>query len=119
MSRRLTALLVPAVLAATLVVPGAAVSKRASSRSVGVVDYAFTPARMTVRPGTKIVWRWSAANSAPHDVKLTRAPRGVRRFRSPTATSGITYARTLTAKGTYRLLCTLHAGVMRQTIVVK
>ncbi|MDO8212913.1 cupredoxin domain-containing protein [Conexibacter sp. CPCC 206217] len=120
MSRRLTVLLVPVVLlAAIFALPAQGAKKRAPVKTVGVVDYAYTPARLTVRPGTRIVWKWDAANSAPHDVKLTAAPRGVRRFLSPTATASFTFARTLTAKGTYRLLCTFHATVMRQTIVVK
>lgn len=102
---------------AAFVVP--AQGAKPKSRTVAVVDYAFTPARLTVRPGTKIVWKWSSANSAPHDVKLTKGPRGVRRFTSPVATAGVTYARTLTVKGTYRFVCTYHVNVMRQTIVVK
>jgi plastocyanin len=119
MTRRLAVLLVPAVLAAALAVPGVAVSRKLPSKTVGVVDFALTPARLTVRPGTRIVWKWSAANGAPHDVELVSAPRGVRRFTSPTGTTGLVYARSLTKKGTYRLLCRYHASVMRQTIVVK
>lgn len=120
MSRRLIVLLAAAVaLAAVVVVPAQGAKKKAPSKTVGVVDYAFTPAKLTVRPGTKIVWKWDAANSAPHDVKLGNAPKGVKKFTSPVATAGITYTRTLTVKGTYRLLCTYHANVMRQTIVVK
>lgn len=120
MSRRLTVLLVPVLLlAAVFALPAQGAKKKGPVKTVGVVDYAFTPARQTVRPGTKIVWKWDSANSAPHDVKLTNAPKGVRKFISPTATAGVTYARTLTVKGTYRLLCTYHATVMRETIVVK
>lgn len=121
MIRRLSVLLlVPVLLAAAVfVVPAQGAKKKAPSKTVGVVDYSFTPARLTVRPGTKIVWKWSSANSAPHDVKLTSGPKGVKRFTSPVATADITYTRTLSVKGTYRLLCTYHANVMRQTIVVK
>lgn len=119
MTRRLSALLLVPVLVAAAVFVVPAQGAKPKSKTVGVVDYSFTPARLTVRPGTKIVWKWSAANSAPHDVQLTKGPKGVKRFTSPVATAGITYARTLTAKGTYRLLCTYHATVMRQTIVVK
>lgn len=118
--RRSAVLLVPVLLAAAVfVVPAQGAKKKAPSKTVGVVDYSFTPAKMTVRPGTKIVWKWSSSNSQPHDVALTKGPKGVKRFTSPVATAGISYARTLTKKGTYRLLCTYHANVMRQTIVVK
>lgn len=120
MSRRLTVLLVPVLLlAAVFALPAQGAGKKGATKTVGVIDYAYTPARLTVRPGTKIVWKWDSANSAPHDVKLRSGPRGVKKFTSPTATAGITYARTLRVKGTYRLFCTYHATVMRQTIVVK
>lgn len=123
MSRRLLSVLaapaLAASLAAALVVPAQGAKSKPKSKTVGVIDYSFTPAKLTVRPGTKIVWKWSSANSAPHDVQLTKGPKGVKRFTSPVATAGITYTRTLRVKGTYRLLCTYHATVMRQTIVVK
>jgi plastocyanin len=119
MSRRLAVLLVPVVLLAAVFAMPAAGAKRGPVKRVGVVDYAYTPARLTVRPGTKIVWTWDSANSAPHDVKLYKGPKGAKRFTSPTATAGFTFARTLSVKGTYRLLCTYHATVMRETIVVK
>lgn len=120
MSRRLTVLFVPLLLlAAIFALPAQGAARKGATKTVGVVDYAFTPAKLTVRPGTKIVWKWDSANSAPHDVKLRSAPKGVKKFTSPVATAGITYARTLTVKGTYRLLCTYHANVMKQTIVVK
>jgi plastocyanin len=119
MIRRLTVLLVPVVLLAAAFALPAQGAGKVARKTVGVIDYAYTPARMTVRPGTKIVWKWDSANSAPHDVKLRAGPRGVKKFTSPTATAGITYARTLRVKGTYRLFCTFHAAVMRQTIVVK
>lgn len=117
MSRRLTILLVPVLLlAAVFALPAQGAKQKA--KTVGVIDYAFTPARLTVRPGTKIVWKWDAANSAPHDVKLKSAPKGVKKFTSPTATAGITFTRTLTRRGTYRLVCTYHVN-MKQVIVVK
>ncbi len=118
MSRRLTILLVPVLLlAAVFALPAQGAKQQA--KTVGVIDYAFTPKRLTVRPGTKIVWKWDAANSAPHDVKLYAAPKGVKKFTSPTATAGITFSKTLSRKGTYKLLCTYHENVMRGVIVVK
>jgi len=119
MHRRLTVLLTAAVALAGLVaVPAQGAKKKAQSKTVGVIDYAFTPAKMTVRPGTKVVWKWDKANSAPHDVKLSKGPKGVKKFTSPTYTAAISWSRTLTKTGTYKLFCTYHAN-MRQTIVVK
>ncbi|HEY4279082.1 MAG TPA: plastocyanin/azurin family copper-binding protein [Conexibacter sp.] len=122
MSRRLAVLLAPlAALAvvAAVVVPAQGAKPKPKSTTVGVVDYAFAPARATVRAGTKVVWKWNVANSAPHDVKLVSAPRGVKKFTSPTYTAGISWARTLRVRGTYRLICTYHQSLMHETIVVK
>lgn len=120
MSSRLIAVPLAAVAAAAIaVVPAQGAKKKAPSKTVNVVDSSFAPAKMTVRPGTKIVWKWSSANSYTHDVKLSGAPKGVKKFTSPPYVASVSYTRVLRVKGTYRLLCTYHATVMRQTIVVK
>lgn len=120
MSRRLIVLLAAVAALAALAVPAAqgAKKRKPPTKTVKVIDNSLLPAKLKVRRGTKIVWKWDVANSNPHDVKLVKAPKGVKKFRSPTGTAGITFARTLKAKGTYRLLCTFHAN-MRQTIVVR
>jgi plastocyanin len=123
MSRRLTVLLsaplATAAVLAAVVVPAQGKKPKARHTTVGVVDYAFTPARNTIRPGTKVTWRWNVANSAPHDVKLVSAPKGVKKFTSPTYTAGISWSRTFRVKGTYRLICTYHRSLMHETIIVK
>lgn len=120
MSRRLIAVPVAAVAAAALVVvPAHGAKKKVPVKTVNVVDSAFAPAKMSVRPGTKIVWKWSSANSYTHDVKLTGAPKGVKKFTSDPYVAGVSYTRTFRVKGTYKLLCTYHAAVMKQTITVK
>lgn len=119
MVRRLTVLFAAVVaLTALATVPAQGAKKKAPSKTVGVIDYAFTPAKLTVRPGTKIVWKWDKANSAPHDVSLKKGPKGVKRFTSPVYTAGISWSRTLTRRGAYSLVCTYHVN-MKQTITVK
>lgn len=104
-----------AALVALLAVPVA----DAKNRFVRVGDDFFGPARVTVKPDTTIVWRWYAGNRHTHDVRLVRAPKRVKRFHSDFATSDFSYRRKLTRRGTYRLLCTIHSGQMKQTIVVR
>jgi plastocyanin len=89
-------------------------------RRVEVADNFYGPPKLTVKVGTKIVWRWTEESADIHDVKLVSAPKGFRRFRSEPATAGFRYAKTLTRPGTYRLVCTLHiADDMRMTIKVR
>jgi plastocyanin len=117
MTRRLIAL---AVLAAATAVPaGAAVAGSTPSKSVEVGDNFFGPTRLTVDKGTRVVFRWPAANYNQHDVSLTSAPRGVTKWHSPLRTASYTYRRTLRAAGTYRIICTLHPTQMRLTVRVR
>jgi plastocyanin len=76
-------------------------------------------AKLSVRSGTTIVWKWGAANQDTHDVVAYKRPRRVKKFRSELATADFSYRKTLRTRGTYRFLCSVHANVMRMTIVVK
>jgi plastocyanin len=79
-----------------------------TTRTVAVEDNFFAPANLTVRAGTTIRWRWPEGGGDVHDVKLTSAPRGVRRFQSDPASSSFTFRRRLTKVGRYRFVCTFH-----------
>jgi plastocyanin len=95
-------------------------ARKPPRKRVDVADNFFGPTKLTVKAGTKIVWRWSEDAANIHDVKLTSHPKGVRRFRSVPASAGYVYAKTLTKPGTYRIVCTLHvADDMRMTIKVR
>lgn len=85
---------------------------------VKVGDDYFTPLKKTVRPGTKVVWKWLATNTNTHDVKLKKGPKGVKRFHSDPAAAEFTYKRTLKVKGKYSIICTFHENMV-QTITVK
>jgi plastocyanin len=116
--RILAPLALVGLLAAAVAVPAQAGSRKPQHKTVGVIDYAFTPAKLKVTPGSKITWRWGDGNSASHDVKLVSAPRGVRRFTSPTFTAGVTFSKQLKTAGTYRFICSYHVN-MRETIIVR
>ena len=87
-------------------------------RTVKIHDNYYLPAKLTVKPRTKIVWRWPSEAGDVHDVKLKSAPKGVKKWQSEPASSGYTYKRTFKKVGTYKIVCTLHEE-MKMTVKVK
>jgi plastocyanin len=104
--------------AAVLAVAPATASTTPKPVSVQVGDDYFAPAKKTVKPGTKIVWKWLLVNGNTHDVKLKKGPRGVKRFHSDPAAADFTYKKTLKVKGKYSIICTFHENMV-QTITVR
>ena len=92
---------------------------KTTKKTVKVEDYFFTPAKMTVKKNTVVVWKWPAGGGDSHDVYMKKGPKGVKRFRSEIFSAGMTYRKKLTKRGTYRIICTLHEDTMKQTIRVK
>jgi plastocyanin len=89
-------------------------------RTVKVLDNYFLPKRATVDANTLVRWTWPSGGGDVHDVKLTSAPKGVRRFQSEAGSTDYVFSRRLTRPGTYRFLCTFHEDDdMRMTIVVR
>jgi plastocyanin len=103
-----------AALLVSLIAVGPAASKR---RVVEVDDNYFVregpPPTVRVRRNDVVVWEWEGRN--PHNVTATRGPV---RFRSATKSSG-RYRKRMTRRGTYRIVCTLHAPGMRMTLRVR
>ncbi len=87
-------------------------------KKVTVGDDYYTPLKTTVKPGTKVVWKWLSTNGNTHDVKLKKGPRGVKKFQSEPAAAYFSYKRTLKVKGKYSIICTFHENMV-QTITVK
>jgi plastocyanin len=116
MSRRLIALAAVGGLAA-----GAAPALAGStpSRTVRVGDNFFSPTRLTVDKGTRLVFRWESGNFNLHDVVLDDGPDGVEIPPSRQRTTDYTVRRTLRRSGTYKFICTLHATQMRLTVRVR
>ena len=86
-------------------------------KTVKIADNYYLPAKLTIKPETKVVWRWPAEAGDVHDVKLKSAPKGVKRFHSEPASAGYSFKRTLEKPGRYRIVCTLHEE-MTMTITV-
>ena len=98
---------------ALLIVAAPALSKR---KSVEVDDNYFVregaPRTVSVKKNDTVVWRWEGSN--PHDVTVKRGPV---KFHSKIKTSG-TYSKKVTRRGTYRIICTIHAPGMRMRLKV-
>jgi plastocyanin len=117
MNRRLVALAAIGAAAAGSAAPALAGST--PSRTVRVGDNFFSPTRLTVDRGTRVVFRWNSDNTALHDVVLDDGPSGVEFAPSQQRRTGYTYRRTLRRAGTYKFICSLHPTQMRLTVRVR
>jgi plastocyanin len=90
---------------------GGASPAAASGTAVTVTlrNVAFNPARVSVRAGQTVLWRW-ADGEVPHNVDFGSATSG-----DPT-TSG-TFRRTFPVPGSFPYRCDIHDG-MKGTVVV-
>lgn len=81
---------------------------------VDVGDLFFSPARLELRPGATLRWRFTGTTL--HNVTLAQGPRG---FSSFDLNGDRTFTQTLRKAGTYRLFCALHPTTMLQTVRVR
>ena len=102
-----------AALALALVVGASA----GTTRTVQVGDDYYGPTKITVTRGTTIRWTWLTDNTDSHDVKLSSAPKGVKKFHSESAATDYTFKRTLKVPGTYKFVCTLHQDMAMRIVV--
>ena len=107
-----------AALAAAACAFPAVASAASASKKIEVGDDYYGPTKVTVSKGTTVKWVWLEDNTNSHDVKLVKAPAGVKRFHSAKAATDYTFSRKLTKPGTYKIVCTLHQD-MTMTIVVR
>lgn len=84
----------------------------ASHYSVQMVNYAFSPASITVSEGDTITW--TNEDSAPHTVTTTSGPQSLN---SPYLSKGQSWSFTFTAPGTYLYYCTVHRDMRAQVVV--
>jgi plastocyanin len=117
--RRLPALLVPAVLAATVVLAGcgggggggggADAAPVTGVTEVAAKDNRFTPAAIQVPAGTEVTWRFEDG-FVPHDVKADGFSSGEPRRKG-------TFAHSFAQPGTYAYHCTVHDGMTGRVVV--
>ena len=106
MNRFLLVLPVTAAAALGVALPAGAVN------TIKLKDDIFVPKATTVAKGSTVTFLWAGKNA--HNVTVKSGPV---KFTSPTKKTG-TYKRKMTRAGTYRIVCTIHAG-MRLTLTVK
>jgi plastocyanin len=121
--RRLGVIAVLALTAAALM---AAVSASAGSKTekVQLSDVGgnfFVPDFVKIRKGDRVKWIAGPEASESHDVKLTTAPKGVKKgkFRSPTLSPGSTFAKRFKKPGKYHFICTFHFPQMQMDVRVR
>jgi plastocyanin len=76
-------------------------------------DFAFTPAVVRVRTGRRVTWTWRDGPYVLHDLRSVGRPR----FRGSAERREGSYTVRFTRAGTYRYLCTLHAGMTGRVVV--
>jgi plastocyanin len=81
-------------------------------KRVTIKNFAFSPASITVKVGTTVIW--TNGDQDPHNV-ISQQSRGP--LRSPTMNKGNTYKYTFTKTGRYAYVCTIHPS-MTGTVVV-
>jgi len=109
-----------AALAGTALLAAAPAGAGSTQRKTAkVADYSISPSRLTVNAGSLVTWRWPYTGGDTHDVKLVRAPRGVKKWQSDLASESFNYRKRLKVPGKYTVICSLHPDDMRQTITVR
>lgn len=82
-----------------------------NGNSITIANFAFAPATLTVKVGTKVTW--TNNDSATHTVTADQGA-----FNSPDLPTGQSYSFTFTKAGTYSYHCAIHSS-MTATIVVQ
>jgi plastocyanin len=96
-----------------------AANKKPKPRTVDVFDNYYAPARLTIKAGTKVTWKWPVDVGDSHDVETRKVPKGARKFASPPYAAGAKWSRTFKKPGRYQLYCSFHETEMTMTITVK
>jgi plastocyanin len=119
--RRLPALLVPVVLAATVVLAGcgggggggggggADTAPVTGVTEVAAKDNRFTPAAIQVPAGTEVTWKFEDG-FVPHDVKADGFSSGEPRRKG-------SFTHSFAQPGTYAYHCTVHDGMTGRVVV--
>ena len=75
-------------------------------------DFAFVPAELTIKAGTKVTW--TNKDSAGHDVKAADGSWG-----SDSLSKDQSFSKVFDVEGTFEYVCTFHPGMQGKIIVTK
>jgi plastocyanin len=121
--RGTTVLAVALIVMALVAVSAAPTMAKTKTKRVSISNFSFTPQTITIKHGTKVVWKNS--DSVPHDVtstsSMSTSATVTGLFASPTLSPGASFSYTFKKKGTYFYECTIHASMasMHGKVVVK
>jgi plastocyanin len=104
------------ILAAAAVAAGAAAlpsGAATTTKTVLVKDDFFSPKKLTISKGTKVKWVWKGKEG--HNVAVANGPSNFRFGKRKTGSKTHTFSK----RGTYSIVCTIHAPDMHMTIKVK
>ena len=88
-------------------------SAGAAEAKVTIDNFSFTPAEISISPGTTVTWE--NRDDIPHTITDAANPRA---FKSSPLDTGDTFTHVFKAPGTYHYFCSLHAH-MQGTVVVR
>jgi plastocyanin len=88
----------------------------ATTHTVTVANYQFTPSSVTAQVGDTIVWYWV---NGDHTTTSTSIPAGATPWDEPISATNTSYSYKLTVAGIYDYHCTPHAPNMAGTITVQ
>jgi plastocyanin len=122
-ARKAAAALTVVALAGAVALPlgGASANSKPKPKTVTLKDSFYSPSTLSIKKGTKVVWKWSNANTQTHNVTLKTAPKGVKKnqFDSNNASSHFTFKTTFDKPGKYFFQCSIHPTTMQANITVK
>jgi plastocyanin len=90
--------------------PATTAASGAGGAPVGIADFAFDPADLSVPAGTEVTW--TNGDGVPHSVVATDGA-----FESETLDAGATFSTTFSTPGTFTYVCGIH-GSMQGTVTV-
>jgi plastocyanin len=85
-------------------------SPKAAQNQIVIENFAFKPATLTIKPGTKVTW--VNRDDVPHTANETD-----NRFKSGTLDTDGEFSFSFTTAGTYNYFCALHPKMTGQIIV--
>jgi plastocyanin len=96
--------------AASVAPPAASAGPAGGAASAKIVDFGFTPATLTVKPGTTVTW--TNTGGASHTVTADDGS-----FASGTLAGGATFSQTFAKAGTYAYHCSIHHSMVATVVV--
>src|SRR5512146_860623 len=91
--------------------PGVHANAPAEAAAVHIANFTFSPATITVRPGTTVIW--TNDDDIPHTLVATNGA-----FRSKVLDSGAHFSFTFVNAGEFHYFCSIHPH-MTGTVIVK